>query len=55
MADVNVLFWQIKPKKWIKSKKYSDFGHKQEKLAYNLKVNITKMGEKAQMQKIYDT
>ncbi len=32
-------------KKRIKSKKYSDFGRKQGKLASNLKINITKIGK----------
>ncbi len=45
--------WQIKPKKWIKCKKYANFGCKLEKLASNLMLNIIKMG-KNKMQKIYD-
>ncbi len=43
MAEINIFFWRIKPKKWIKVEKYADFGCKPRKLAPNLKMNITKM------------
>ncbi len=45
MAELNLFYGQIKPKKQIKSKKHADFGCKSEKLASYLKMNITKMGK----------
>ncbi len=39
-AEIGVFFWQIKPKKLIK---YANFGHKLRKLAFNLRMNITKV------------
>ncbi len=44
MTEINIFYWYIKPKKWIKSKKYADFGYKLEKFVSHSKM-ITKMGE----------
>ncbi len=43
MTEINIFYWCIKQKTWIKSKKYVAFGHKLGKLVSNLKMNITKM------------
>ncbi len=42
-AEINVFFWQIKPKKLLKWKKKGDFHCKLRKLASNLKMNTMKM------------
>ncbi len=45
MTKIGIFYGWVKPKKWIKSKKYADFGHKLGKFVSNLKMNITKMGK----------
>ncbi len=47
-----IFFWQIKPNKLIKSKKYWDLGCRPGKLASDLKINFTKIGKMLILQKI---
>ncbi len=42
-AEIDVFFWQIKPKKLMKWGKYANFSHKLKELASNFKMNITKV------------
>ncbi len=53
MAEIDVFFWHIQPKKEIQQ--YVDFSHRLGKLASNLKVNITKMGKMLKFKKFMIT
>ncbi len=50
MVEINVFFWRIKPKKWIKLKKYTDFGQAG-KISVQLNDEYHKNGENGKIQK----
>ncbi len=53
MAESDIFFWWIKPKKWIKSKKYADFGWAG-KISIQLDNEYHENGENAKIQRICD-
>ncbi len=53
MAKINLLFWWIKPKKWIKLKKYTDFDQA-EKISVQLDDEYYENGGNTKIWKMYD-